>query len=72
MLDSKLHFHRHVGYLHSRELQLLGLTRFITYNFSFSDRLKVLNISLIRSKFEHASVVWNNLTLADSNKLENI
>jgi hypothetical protein len=31
-----------------------------------------LFIDLIRSKFEYASVVGNNLTLADSNKLENI
>jgi hypothetical protein len=31
-----------------------------------------LYITLILSKPEYASVVWNNLTLADSNKLENI
>jgi hypothetical protein len=33
---------------------------------------KVLCIALIRSKFECSSAVWNNLTLADSNKVETI
>jgi hypothetical protein len=37
MLDSKLHFYRHVGYLHSQTLKLFGLIRFITHNFSFLD-----------------------------------
>jgi hypothetical protein len=72
MLDSELHFHRHVDCLHPQELKLLGLIRFITYNFSSSDSIQVVYITLIRSQFEHASVAWNNLTLADSNKLENI
>jgi hypothetical protein len=34
MLDSKFHFHRHVDYLNSQALKLLGLIRFITHNFS--------------------------------------
>jgi hypothetical protein len=34
MLDSKLHLHRHVDYLHSRALKLLVLIRFIVYNLS--------------------------------------
>jgi hypothetical protein len=34
--------------------------------------MKVLYIALILSKLEYASVAWNSLTLADSNKLENI
>jgi hypothetical protein len=55
MLDSKLHFHRHVDYLRSKALKLLGLIRFITYNFSSLDSLKVLYITLIRSKLEYAS-----------------
>jgi hypothetical protein len=32
----------------------------------------MLYITLISSKPEYATVVWNNFTLADSNKLENI
>jgi hypothetical protein len=71
MLDSKLHFHRHIDYLYSRALKLLGLIRFITYNFSSLGCLKVLYTALVRSNLEYASVAWNNLTLADSNKLEN-
>jgi hypothetical protein len=69
---SKLHFHHHVVYVHSQALKLLGLIHFITYNFSFLDSQEVLYITLICSKLEYMSVVWNNLTLADSNKLENI
>jgi hypothetical protein len=72
MLDRKLHLHRHVDYLHSQALKLLRLIRFITYNISSLQSLKVLYITLILSKLEYASVVWNNLTLSDSNKLENI
>jgi hypothetical protein len=72
MLYSKLHFHRHVDCLSSQALKLLGVISFITYNFSFSDRLKVLHITSTLSKLEYTSVVWNNFTLADSNKLENM
>jgi hypothetical protein len=71
MLDRKLHFHRHVDYLHSQALKLLRLIRSITYNFSSLYSLKVLYITLTRQKLEYAPVVWNILTLADSNKLEN-
>jgi hypothetical protein len=72
MLDSKLHFHRHVDCLHSQALKLLGQICFITYNFSSSDSLEILYITLTRSELQHSSIIWNNLTLADSNKSENI
>jgi hypothetical protein len=72
MLDSKLDFYRHVYYLRTQALKLLGLIRFITYNFSSLDSLKILYISLVPLTTEYASVVWNNLTLAATNNLENI
>jgi hypothetical protein len=50
---------------------LLGLIRYITYSFSSLVSLEVLHVTLIRSELKYASVVWNNLTLANSNKLEN-
>jgi hypothetical protein len=59
MSHSKLNFHRHVDYLHSQALKLLGLIRFNTY----VDSLNVLYITLIRSKPGYASAVWNNLFL---------
>jgi hypothetical protein len=72
MLDSKLYFHRHVDFIYSQSLRTLELVRYVTYNFSSLDSLLVLCIPLTRSKLEYASVVWNNLSLADSNKIENI
>jgi hypothetical protein len=70
MLDGKLHFHRYIDYLYSRAPKLPGLIRFISYNFSSLDCLKVLYTALVPSNLEYASVAWNSLTLADSNKFE--
>jgi hypothetical protein len=50
MLYRKLHFRRHIDYLHFQALKLLGLIRLITYNFSSLDSLKVLYITLILTR----------------------
>jgi hypothetical protein len=71
-LDNTLYFHHYVNNIFSVTSKLLGLISFITYNFSSLDRLLVLNISLVRSKLEYASIVLKSPTITDSNKLESI
>jgi hypothetical protein len=70
--DSKLHFQNHVYYIFSECINLLGLIRSITYRFSFLECLYILYFTLVRSKLEYASVVWNSITSTDANKLERI
>jgi hypothetical protein len=69
-IDNKLHFHDHINYIFSQCIKLLGLVRSITLNFSSVECMPRLYITLIRSKFENASVVWNSITSTDANKLE--
>jgi hypothetical protein len=68
-VNSKLYFHNHVDFLFSKCIKLLGLIRFIALRFSPLDCLYVLYFTLMRSKLEYASVVWNS-TSTDASRLE--
>ncbi|KDR18918.1 hypothetical protein L798_06656 [Zootermopsis nevadensis] len=70
--DSKLQFHNHVDHIFSHCIKLLGLVRTLTFSFSSLDCLYMLYVTLVRSKLEYASVVWNSITTTDANKLERI
>jgi hypothetical protein len=72
LLDCKLNFHQHINCIFSQSLKMLGLIRYITSPFSTLDSLLALYSTLVRSKIEYASVVWNSITSTDSAKLERI
>jgi hypothetical protein len=63
LLDCKLYFHQHGDYILSQGLKMLGLIRYITSSFSTLESLSVLYRSLVRSKLEYASFIWNSITL---------
>ncbi|PNF34240.1 hypothetical protein B7P43_G17496 [Cryptotermes secundus] len=71
-LDSKLHFHDHVNFVFSQCIKMLGIIRSITFNYSTLGCMFILYFTLVRSKVEYASVVWNSITSTDANKLERI
>jgi hypothetical protein len=70
--DSKLHFHNHVDYVFSECIKLLGLIRSITYSLSSLESLYVLYFTLVSSRLQYASVVWNSIISTDANELERI
>jgi hypothetical protein len=70
--DAKLHFHGHVNHICSDCIKLLALIRSITLHFSSPECMLRLYMTLVRSKIECASVVWNSITSTDANKLEHI
>jgi hypothetical protein len=70
--NSKLHFHNHADFIFSEYIKLLGLIRTVTLIFLFLECLYVLYFTLIRSKLEYASVVWNSITSTNAKELERI
>jgi hypothetical protein len=72
IIDAKLHFHNNVNHIFPHCIKLLGPVRFITHNFSSLDCTLTLYTTLVRSKPEYASVVWNSVTSSDDDKLERI
>jgi hypothetical protein len=66
VLVTKLYFHHHVDNLHFQA------TEIFMNIFSSSDSLNILYVTLIFSKLVYASLIWSNLTVPDSNKLEKI
>jgi hypothetical protein len=71
-LHSKFYFHNLTNFIFSHCMKLLGLVRSVTYNFSSLECMFILYFTLVRSKVEYASVVWNSITTTNAKKLERI
>jgi hypothetical protein len=65
----KLNFHAHADYIFSQSPRTLRLIRTLTYSFSTFECLLLLYSTLIRTKLEYASVVWNSVTYTDTRNL---
>jgi hypothetical protein len=70
--DPKLHFQNNIDFLFSECMKLIGLIGSVVFRFSSLDCLYVLYFTSVRSKLEHASVVWNSITSTDASKLERV
>jgi hypothetical protein len=72
LLDSKLLFHHHVDYVFSQSLKMLGIIRTMSFSFSPFDSFLLLYVTLVRSKSEYGSPVWNSIMATDGSKLEHL
>ena len=70
--DSKLSFAPHVNDVVSSALRLLGFIVRGTRSFASVFALETLFCSLIRSRLEYCSVVWNPYYITHIDKLENV
>jgi hypothetical protein len=68
----QLYCHNNVCFIFNECIKLLGLICSITLRFFSLDCLYVLYFTLVRSRLEYASVVWNSITSTGANKLERI
>jgi hypothetical protein len=70
ILVFKLNFHNKVSYICSLCIKLLGLVRSINFTFSSLECLCISYFTSVRSKLEYASVIWNSIRSADTNRLK--
>lgn len=72
IFDSKLSFSSHVDYITSKAYSTLGFIRRNSKEFRDHTTLKSLYVSLVRSKLEYCSIVWNPYYLKYSTRIEKV
>ena len=71
-ITTRLNWTDHCNKLYSKANQLLGLTKRICHFVNNPKQRRALYLSLIRSQFEHWSVVWRPCHETTLNKLESL
>lgn len=71
-IDSSLSFNTHVNNIVNASFRTLGVISRITREFSMSACFMQLYLSLIRSKLEFSSVVWNSIGRTHQESIENV
>lgn len=72
IFDTKLSFSCHVDYITSKAYSALGFIRRNSKEFRDHMTLKSLYVSLVRTKLEYCSIVWNPYYLKYSTRIEKI
>ena len=72
LVTSKFDWSDQCGKIYSKANQKLGLTRRTCHFVVDENRRRVLYLTLVRSQFEHCSVIWRPLTKTLISKLENL
>jgi hypothetical protein len=71
-IDSKLNFLHQVDHIDFQIIRYFGLIRNVMTSFSYPNSPLTLCFTLVKSKLEYASVVWNSVTSPDGNTLKGI
>ena len=71
-INTKLNFNDQCNRLFSKANQQFGITKRTCYFVNDKNRRRVLYLTLVRSQFEHCSVIWRPLTKTLTDKLENL
>ena len=71
-INPKLNFNAHCNRIISKANQMLGLTRRTCYFVNDSNRRRALYLALVRSQFEHCSVIWRPSTKTHIQHFENL
>ena len=67
-----LNFNLHISKITSKSLQMLGFMKRVSHDFTDVKTLHILYNSLVRSRLEYCSQIWNPSAAASITKLERV
>ena len=72
LLTKRMNWTSHCDKLYSKACQILGLTRRTCYFVNDEKRKRSLYLALVRSQFEHCSLIWQPSSKTHQSKLESV